>query len=115
MYNKRLLRLGTPIAIGLVMAHNTHDRLFAPPLASDPSTLPQGEPRPLADQLLELYEHRARTGDSGPLRRAVANVRCNLLASPKVAAMILETAIPHIDLDGAEYLIAELGLDKEEV
>ena len=97
------------------MAHDTHDRLFAPPLASDPSELPEGEPRPLAEQLLELYEHRARTGDDGPLRRGVLAMRRNLLASPKVAAMFLAEAIPHIDLDGAEWLIVELGLDAEEV
>ena len=89
--------------------------LFAPPLASDPSELPDGEPRSLAEQLLELYEHRAMTGDSAPLRRAVINVRRNILASPKVAAMILESSIPHIDFDAAEWLLKELGADAEDV
>lgn len=97
------------------MAHNTPDRLFAPPIASDPSELPEGDPRPLAEQLLELYEHRARTGDDGPLRRGVIAMRRNLLLSPKVAAMFLAEAIPHIDLDGAEYLLEVLDLDGEEV
>lgn len=96
------------------MAH-THDRLFAPPLAADPAELTEEDTRSLAEQLREFYENRVRTGNDGPLRRAVLNMRRNLLLSPKVAAMFLDAAIQHIDLDGAEWLLEELGLDGEEV
>lgn len=85
-------------------------------IASDPAELDDVDDRPLAEQLLELYEHFTMTGDSEPLRRRVIVMRRNMLLGPnKVAAMVLDAAIPYIDLDGAEWLIEELGLGAEEV
>lgn len=83
---------------------------IAPPVADEPY---HGTVRALGDILREDYEHRARTGDASRIKRSLRGIRRNLRTDAGVLAQIVEAAIPHIDRDGAEWLIEELGIFKE--
>lgn len=69
-----------------------------------------GLPSVVAPVLVEDYEHRAMTGDSDRLKRTILGLKRNGVVGDRLVQIIAE-AIPHIDRDGAEWLLVDLGVD----